>query len=717
MAAGSIVIDLLMRTGSFETDSKRAEKRLQEMEKSVKQVATAIGVATAAAAGVFATMTKAAIDNADRLAKLAQSTGITTEALSELEYAAGLSGASSDELTAALGRLNKSATEAANGLTAPAEAYRKLGVAVTDAAGQMKSGEDLLTEVSEAFSQLEDGPAKAALAMELFGRSGAKLIPFLNSGRAGLQAMREEAQAFGLTVDGQAAKAAEVFNDNLSRLQAAATGVTNQMAQRMLPAFVQITTAMVDTAKESKAVENIVTGLAVVFETVAVLGVELAFVLTGIGRELGGLAAQAVAVAKLDFSGAGVIGDAMKEDAAAARKEVDQLTASILGARAAAAQPFVGPPAPATPATRNAVPFTVGKTPSTGAPKVSDLQRLSKAFADQAATIGLTSEEVELYRYKLAGANPSQLAFAASVQDSIAAFKAQAQALTEGQSVMESTRTPAEAYAAEIERLNELLDRGAVSQETYSRAVFEAQDAFSDTQESIKQMRADQEALSAMLDATPTAKLEETRAAMFLLRDAFVAGRIGAEEYIEAVQTRLGTLPETIEKSTDAMSAFSDQAARNMQSAFADFLFDPFAGGVDGMLKSFGDTLKRMAAEAAAAQIFEAIGGWGKSNSGSGGILGVIGTIASAFGGARAEGGPVSMGKTYLVGERGPELFRPGTSGSIVPNEALGRATRSGGSTTINVTVNGGSAPDVRRAAGQGAREALSAFSGAQRYQ
>lgn len=56
------------------------------------------------------------------------------------------------------------------------------------------------------------------------------------------------------------------------------------------------------------------------------------------------------------------------------------------------------------------------------------------------------------------------------------------------------------------------------------------------------------------------------------------------------------------------------------------------------------------------------------------------------FGGGRATGGPVSMGKTYLVGEKGPELFSPGSNGTIIPNKALG-GTSSG--TTINISVTG----------------------------
>tara|TARA_R110002049_G_scaffold304618_3_gene500046 strand:- start:3724 stop:5709 length:1986 start_codon:yes stop_codon:yes gene_type:complete len=72
---------------------------------------------------------------------------------------------------------------------------------------------------------------------------------------------------------------------------------------------------------------------------------------------------------------------------------------------------------------------------------------------------------------------------------------------------------------------------------------------------------------------------------------------------------------------------------------------------------------------------------WGGASSG-GGILGGIGGLAkSIFGGFRANGGSVSAGKGYIVGERGPEWFQPGSSGTIVPNGAMG------GAQGLNVTV------------------------------
>lgn len=65
-------------------------------------------------------------------------------------------------------------------------------------------------------------------------------------------------------------------------------------------------------------------------------------------------------------------------------------------------------------------------------------------------------------------------------------------------------------------------------------------------------------------------------------------------------------------------------------------------------------------------------------------VKGISGAIENIFGGGRAAGGPVTGGTTYLVGEKGPELFTPGSSGNIIPNNRLG-----GGGGTINITVNG----------------------------
>ncbi|OGT01873.1 MAG: hypothetical protein A2143_02325 [Gallionellales bacterium RBG_16_57_15] len=129
---------------------------------------------------------------------------------------------------------------------------------------------------------------------------------------------------------------------------------------------------------------------------------------------------------------------------------------------------------------------------------------------------------------------------------------------------------------------------------------------------------------------------------------------------------------KTFGEATEQMTTFAEQAGRNIQDAFAEFLFDPFKGGLNGMLDGFQTMLRKMAAEALASQILGSIGSWGKTGGGAGSFLG--GIAASVFGGAKAIGGPVSGGTTYLVGERGPELFTPSSSGNITPNDKMGKS-------------------------------------------
>ena len=137
------------------------------------------------------------------------------------------------------------------------------------------------------------------------------------------------------------------------------------------------------------------------------------------------------------------------------------------------------------------------------------------------------------------------------------------------------------------------------------------------------------------------------------------------DSLLESTQGIADKMEEVFKEPFDQLTPYAEQAARNMQDAFADFLFDPFDKGVKGMLKGFIDVMRRMIAEQAAAKIF---GSFGKDG---GGILGAIGSL---FGGGKATGGPVSGGTSYLVGERGPELFTPGRNGFITPNGAGGGA-------------------------------------------
>jgi len=144
-------------------------------------------------------------------------------------------------------------------------------------------------------------------------------------------------------------------------------------------------------------------------------------------------------------------------------------------------------------------------------------------------------------------------------------------------------------------------------------------------------------------------------------------------------------------KETELLGEIGAQAARNIQDAFAQFLFDPFKGGLKGMLRAFIDTVRQMIAQAASAAILKQFFGW---MGGLGGFWGSVGGTLLKGNTGKAIGGPVMGSQAYMVGERGPELFVPSTNGSITPNNRLGGGVTI--SPVYNVDARGASADLVK---------------------
>jgi hypothetical protein len=186
----------------------------------------------------MAVMGKRAIDSADALSKTAQKAGVTTEALSRLNYAAGYSDVSLEQLSGGLQKLSRNMAEVASGKGgAAATALSALGISATDAIGNLRDADVVFGEVADRFGRMEDGSTKTALAIQLFGRAGADLIPLLNSGKDGLAAMADESDRLGLTISGKTGRAAEEFNDTLTKVGRIVEGVAAKVAEAALPAL------------------------------------------------------------------------------------------------------------------------------------------------------------------------------------------------------------------------------------------------------------------------------------------------------------------------------------------------------------------------------------------------------------------------------------------------------------------------------------------------
>lgn len=175
------------------------------------------------------------VDVASHFVDMAQQVGVGIEPLQQLGFAAEQSGVGLDSLGVGLKRLSLQAFSAAKGGKEAAGLFRGLGIAVKRADGSIRPAEDLLGDVADRIATLPDGTQKTALAMKVFGRSGAELIPLLNEGRAGIAKMRGEFVALGGQIDQRSAKQLEEFGDQTDKVKVALQGFRNQAVVALLP--------------------------------------------------------------------------------------------------------------------------------------------------------------------------------------------------------------------------------------------------------------------------------------------------------------------------------------------------------------------------------------------------------------------------------------------------------------------------------------------------
>lgn len=228
---------------------------------SLKSKALVIGAGITASAGIFGVLIKQSADLADELGKTAQRAGVTVEALSGLQYAAKLSDVDLGALSGGLQKLARTMSDAARGSSIAVDAFGALGIAFVDSTGRLRQTDVVFAEIADKFSKLPDGATKTALAMQLLGRSGAQMIPLLNAGADGLEAYRKEAESLGLIIDTKTSKAAEEFNDNLTRINAALQGISLQLAGPVINALSGLSTEFLRAYTEGEGLLRVFTAL------------------------------------------------------------------------------------------------------------------------------------------------------------------------------------------------------------------------------------------------------------------------------------------------------------------------------------------------------------------------------------------------------------------------------------------------------------------------
>lgn len=239
---GQLIVEISTEASKLNQGLKDAEAKVQATTQKINEYTGKIGLTLTAIGGVvtgaFAAMVGAAVEYGDEIYEVSQRTGIATETLSKLKYVAEQTESSFEAVSTGLRYLSKNLYEASTGSSKSSEAFRQLGLSVTDnVTGKLISAENAFLQIADKFKGLDDATAKSALAMEIFGRGGSALIPILNLGSEGITRLSEQAERLGVVLTAQNARAIDQFSDDMKSMKASIGGLWLNLTTLLLPAL------------------------------------------------------------------------------------------------------------------------------------------------------------------------------------------------------------------------------------------------------------------------------------------------------------------------------------------------------------------------------------------------------------------------------------------------------------------------------------------------
>lgn len=206
----------------------------------------------------------------DMFEKASKRIGASSATLSEYAYAASMSGASFGDVEGAFKKFSKVVANATQGATEANAALAMVGLTVEELKGL--TPDEQFEKLAGAVANIADPTLKAAAAMKIFGANGTNLLPLFAEGADGIQALRDEARKFGISIDDATAKAGAEYGDALARAKEATRGFALTLGASFAPAVTQSFNALASIiAKINEFVRNnraLVETVAVVAATV-----------------------------------------------------------------------------------------------------------------------------------------------------------------------------------------------------------------------------------------------------------------------------------------------------------------------------------------------------------------------------------------------------------------------------------------------------------------
>jgi hypothetical protein len=232
-----ILRELLAKFGVEYDDrgARKADKDVDKLSGGFKELVALVG--GAALLRGFGNFIVQQVQLADAVGDTAARLGIAVEALQEYRFAGQDVGMSFEGVDAALGRLVRGSAEAARGQGEAKDAFKELGVQLTDSQGNLLGFEAILTQVADGMGGARTDADRLRLGYALFGREGSKFAAAMKDGAAGIEVFRERARELGGVLSQEQVDAADKADKAMASFGLALGGVKHTIAAEFIPAL------------------------------------------------------------------------------------------------------------------------------------------------------------------------------------------------------------------------------------------------------------------------------------------------------------------------------------------------------------------------------------------------------------------------------------------------------------------------------------------------
>lgn len=260
---GEVYIDNTNANKSIDTTTEKAEKSglkvgsaFSSIAKSAVAMGTEVITGAAAVGGAAYKMAKDTAANADEVDKMSQKLGLSRTAYQEWDYVLSQAGVDITSMSTGLKTLTNKIDDAKNGSSSAAAMFDKLGISIEDL--NSMSREEVFETVIKGMQGMEDSTERAALANDLFGKSGQELTALFNSTSESTKELKNKAHELGMVMSDETIDSGVKFTDTMDTIKRSLGGVMNSLGGTVMPIVQKVLDLIV---KKLPAVQTLFTQL------------------------------------------------------------------------------------------------------------------------------------------------------------------------------------------------------------------------------------------------------------------------------------------------------------------------------------------------------------------------------------------------------------------------------------------------------------------------